>query len=155
MTHSACFVIVAALVSACAPGQAPGDDEAGDLGGSESGEPQECAAITDASACGASELACEWVTLALAQRSGDACEVSEVGYCQQEVINTTISSCEVLTGCWTDTPFLNPAYKPTPAGVLLMETCNGTSEPGFMPCPSAVALEDDPPECACACELAP
>jgi hypothetical protein len=153
------LVAVFAAAAACVPGeQDTGEDEAGEsIGTSDTAGELVCADFTNQSECDAQdngEIACEWTMIARAVRTGDVCEVAQVGYCQVEQVNATISGCEVLTGCWEDA-FVYPYYKVTPEGVLLIDTCGGTSEPGFAPCPSAIAIEDNPPECACACELAP
>ena len=43
----------------------------------------------------------------------------------------------------------------TDATGKLIDMCGGTPPDGFAPCPSGEASVDNPPECACACALAP
>jgi hypothetical protein len=117
-----------------------------------------CAEFTDAASCNAQgndEIVCKWATIERAVRTGDSCEVEEVGYClQDELFGETAAGCGELEGC-EGTSYLNPYFKITPEGVLLMDSCGGTSEPGFAACQTGEASADDPPECACACALAP
>jgi hypothetical protein len=153
----AIFFVLAS--TGCGPGETNvGEDEADESGpSSDTASELVCADFTSQTECDAQdngEIGCEWTMLARAVRTGDDCEVTQVGYCRQEEVAATITSCELLTGCFAD-PFVFPYYKVTPEGVLLLDTCNGTDEPGFSACPSAVAVENNPPECACACALAP
>lgn len=131
---------------------------------SESGESSDtggalvCAEFTDQAGCNAQgndEIVCEWAMINRAVRTGDSCEMTQVGFCmKQELFGDTAAGCGMAIGC-EDGPYLNPYYKVTPEGVLLVDTCGGTSEPGFSACPTGEASADDPPECACACALAP
>ncbi|MFV8752595.1 hypothetical protein ACNOYE_18765 [Nannocystaceae bacterium ST9] len=137
-----------------------GESESGESESGESGETLNqlvCADITnqaDCDAAGNDEIVCDWTMINRAVRTGDSCEVTQVGYCMQdELFGETAAGCGVTPGC-EDGPGVNPSYKLTPEGVLLIDSCGGTSEPGFIFCESGEA-SSDPPECACACALAP
>lgn len=138
-------------------------DESGDESSSESDSESGndeliCAEFTEEAACNAQgndEIVCSWAMIDRAVRTGDSCEVEEVGYCmQEELFGDTAAGCGSLVGC-EESSYLNPYYKITPEGVLLLDQCGGTSEPGFNGCATGEASADDPPECACACALAP
>jgi hypothetical protein len=135
-------------------------DSESDSSDSESGsEALICAEFTDQAMCNAQgndEIVCSWEIIDRAVRTGDVCEVEQVGYCMQdELFGDEAAGCGALAGC-EDGPYSQPSFKITPEGVLLIDTCGGgTSEPGFEHCPTGEASADDPPECACACALAP
>lgn len=154
----ACFLILAGPIG-CDSEKNLGEDtsESGESSDT-AGAPLICAEFTvqaDCNAQGNEEIVCEWATLDRAVRTGDSCEVTQVGFClQQELFGETAAGCGSLSGC-EGSSYLNPYYKVTPEGVLLLDTCGGTSEPGFAACPTGDVSADDPPECACACALAP
>lgn len=157
--------VLAALIAiaplACDLGQKNiGDENSGDTGtesGTDTDDELICGDITDPAECNSAsnaEIYCSWGMIGRAVRTGDVCEITEVGYCfQEEYVGDTATGCEVgsVEGC----PDSNPTYKITPDGVLLGAVCGGTPEPGFSGCASGTAASADPPECACACELAP
>jgi hypothetical protein len=115
-----------------------------------------CAEFTTPEDCNGKSnefIECGWGTVMLATRTGDTCEVSEIPFCRMTVnFGDEAAGCGSLEGC--NGPFLNPQYRVTPEGVVLIDECGGTHEEGFTACASGMA-SSDPPECACACELAP
>lgn len=155
-------LLLSISLAACDLGQQKlGDtDGVGDESESESSTGADelvCAEFTTPEDCNGKSnefIACSWGTVKMAKRSGDSCEISEVPFCRMEVIfGDTAAGCGVLEGCG-DTGFVNPHYRVTPEGVLLVDECGGTHEEGFIACETGTAASD-PPECACACELAP
>lgn len=158
------LVLAGALAGCDLGNQNLGEDSStGESSESESstGEPAElvCAEFTTPEACNGApateEIECSWGVANLATRTGDVCEVTEIGFCRQVVIfGDTAAGCGQIEGC-VEGDSLNPQYRLTPEGVVLIDECGGTHEAGFSGCPSGAASVDDPPECACACELAP
>ncbi len=153
-------LIVLAPLAGCDLGQKNLGDENADAAtesGSDTSSVLVCGDISDPGDCNSAsndEIYCAWKMIDRAVRTGDACEITQVGYCfQEELVGETAAGCEVglVEGC----PDSNPTYKVTSEGVLLGAMCGGTAEPGFSGCTSGTAASADPPECACACELAP
>lgn len=149
-----CSILLTAL--ACVPAPATED---GETGGSGTGDPAACADQLDQASCQAfngDESGCSWRTLWRAQRSDDSCAIEEVGRCFDDAINDSAAGCGPAAGCEDLSVYIDPFYMVEDGGtVLLLDMCGGTAPSGFEPCPTAEASADDPPECACACALAP
>jgi hypothetical protein len=158
-TKALLFLVFAATIGCDKNlGEDTSESDTGESESTDTGSALICAEFTsqaDCNAQGNDEIVCQWAMLDRAVRTGDSCEVTEVGFClQQELFGETNAGCGVLSGC-EDSMYISPYYKVTPEGVLLLDTCGGTSEPGFAECPTGEASADNPPECACACALAP
>lgn len=141
-------VVVGSL--ACVVG--PATDE-GDQDGSGTTDLVACEDLDEVQCDASTE--CVWRGMWRAQRSGDSCEIEEVGRCFGAEINDSAAGCGSAPGC-DDTLFAAPFYSIEAEGtVLLLDMCGGTTPSGFEPCATGELSADDPPECACACALAP
>ena len=136
-----------------AEAEADGTDDTGDTG-----VPSDCGSFTDQASCEAQNsetLSCLWRPAWRTSRSGDSCEIEETGVCFGIEIGDTAAGCGSLAGC-EDGPYANPFYVEEDGGtVLLVDFCGGSPPAEYQPCSTGELAADDPPECACACALAP
>ena len=155
----ACLILAAALTAGCEV--APSDDSSGSADSSSSsdssGSDTACQDLLEKTTCEASDgtgRGCVWRDTWRATRSEDTCEVEVVGRCFDGIINDSAAGCGAAAGCG-DGPFSEPFYMIEEGAVVLLDMCGGTVPSGYEPCATGEASASDPPECACACELAP
>jgi hypothetical protein len=116
--------------------------------------PEDCGSVDQPAVRGQTDgFACTWLSVLLAQRRGDVCEVEHTHRCVPLPV-AGLGGCMVPPECSDASPYVPPFYSLESDGrVALATNCSPVAPHGWTWCLDGSADGADPAECACACEL--